>query len=110
MAANTDLRFSVSGTRLDSKHEQIGTGAQTGIQFRRLPVRPQGLQIQTDPRVLVDPEPKDTEASDPTCYVQQLLYLIGLLDSYREVSPSKSAPCETDLVASEKSLEDPIHT
>ena len=44
----------VSGTRLDSEHRQIITGAQTGLRLCRLPVQPQGGQGQTNPGTLTD--------------------------------------------------------
>ena len=80
--------------------EKIRNGAQSSIWFHKLQVQPRGGRGQTHPGAQADLKLKISET------------LAGhvpdrTLDSYRKVSLPVSAPCETNSVASEKSLEDP---
>ena len=68
--------------RLDSKLGEIRTGAQTNLQFRRLPVRPEGRPGPAYTGPVADPprenlgDPVPTDLSSP---VRQFMSLIGLL-------------------------------
>ena len=52
--AYTDLGSSLSRTRVAGERGKVRTGPKTGLQLRRLPVRPQGGQGQTHTRALAD--------------------------------------------------------
>ena len=52
--AYTDLGSSLSRTRLTGEQGKVRTGPKTGLQLRRLPVRPQEGQGQTHTRALAD--------------------------------------------------------
>ena len=53
----------MSGIRLDTKHGESRTGAQTDIRFHRLPVSTQGGQGQTHSGILADHKLKKSQAS-----------------------------------------------
>ena len=58
--AYTDLGSSLSRTRVAGEPGKVRTGPKTGLQLRRLPVRPQGGQGQTHTRALADLNRQDT--------------------------------------------------
>ena len=58
--AYTDLGSSLSRTRVAGEPGKVRTGSKTGLQLRRLPVRPQGGQGQTHTRALADLNRQDT--------------------------------------------------
>ena len=79
-AAYTDLGSSLSITRVAGEQGEVRTGPKTGLQLRRLPVRPQGGQGQTHTRTLADLNRQDivnpVRSGGP---VRQFMSLIGLL-------------------------------
>ena len=85
---------------------EVRTGPKTGLQLRRLPVRPQGGQGQTHTRMLADLNRQDmvnpvrSSVSGPAVYV-----LYRTSDSQRKSSPPRSTSHETHTVAFEKQLE-----
>ena len=104
----TDSSNYVSGIRLDSKHGEVRTGTQTDIRFCRLPVQPQGGQGQTHSRTLADLKLENSEASQEPFRSGQTAHVPNMLfDSYKEASPPRLAPHESDSLVSEKYLEDP---
>ena len=50
----------LSRTRVAGESGKVRTGSKTGLQLRRLPVRPQGGQGQTHTRALADLNRQDT--------------------------------------------------
>ena len=64
--AHTDSSSYMSGVRFVGKHGEITTGPQTSFQLHRLPVRPEGGQGQTHPRVLEDPDSRDPRFTGQT--------------------------------------------
>ena len=63
--------------RLDSKPGKVGTGTQTSLQFRRLPIRLEGRPTPDRWQILQEKILKIL--SQPTCPVRQFMSLIGLL-------------------------------
>ena len=104
--AYTDLGSSLSRTRLAGEQGEVRTGAKTGFQLRRLPVRPQGGQGQTHTRALADLNRQDIVNSvwsgvpGPAVHVPH-----RTSNSHRKASPSRSTSYETHTVALEKQLE-----
>ena len=92
--------------RLDSKLGKVRTGAQTNLQFRRLPVRPEGRPGPAYTRLVADPPRKDlgdpvsTDLSGPAVYVPD-----WSANSHRKASFPRPASYETHTVASQKQLE-----
>ena len=86
--AYTDLGSSLSRTRVAGERGEVRTGTKTGLQLRRLPVRPQGGQGQTHTRALADLNRQDivnpvwSGVSGPTVYVPY-----RTSDSHRKTSP-----------------------
>ena len=85
---------------------KIGTGAQTSLRFRRLPVRPQVRSGQTDTGPLAKSPRKDTRAvstsdlSGPAVHVPD-----RSTNSHRKASLPRSVTHETHPMASQKQLE-----
>ena len=98
---------SMSRTRLAGEQE-VRTGAKTGFQLRRLPVRPQGGQGQTHTRSLADltrqdiVNPVQSGVPSPAVHVPH-----RTSNSHRKASPLRSTSHETHTVAHEEQLEDP---
>ena len=86
---------------------EVRTGTKTGLQLRRLPVRPQGGQGQTQTRALADLNRQDivnpvrSGLSGPTVYVPY-----RTSDSHRKTSPPRLTSHETHTVALKEQLED----
>ena len=68
----TDLGSSLSRTRFAGEQGEVRTGAKTGFQLRRLPVRPQGGQGQTYTRALADLNKILSILSVPVCPVRKI--------------------------------------
>ena len=79
---------------------EVRTGPKTGLQLRRLPVRPQGGQGQTHTRTLADLNRRDfvnpvrSGVSGPTVYVPY-----RTSENHRKTSPPRSTSHETHTVA-----------
>ena len=92
--------------RLDSKLGKIGTGAQTSLQLRRLPVRPEGRPGLTYTGPVADPPRENlgdhvsTKLSGPAVHVPD-----WPTNSNRKASLPRPASYETHTVASQKQLE-----
>ena len=92
--------------RLDSKLGKIRTGAQTNLQFRRLPVRPEGRPGPAYTGPVADPpgenlgSPVLTDLSGPAVHVPD-----WSANSHRKTSLPRPASHETHTVASQKQLE-----
>ena len=92
--------------RLDSKLGEIRTGAQTNLQFRRLPVRPEGRPDPAYTGPVADPprenlgDPVSTDLSSPAVHVPD-----WSANSHRKASLPRPASYETHTVASQKQLE-----
>ena len=104
--AYTDLGSSLSRTRVAGERGEVRTGPKTGLQLRRLPVRPQRGQGQTHTRTLADLNRQDivnpvrSGVSGPTVYVPH-----RTSDSHRKTSPPRSTSHDTHTVALEEQLE-----
>ena len=87
---------------------KVRTGTQTGLQLRRLPVRPERGQGQTNRRTLADLDRQDqinTVGSvfpGPTIHVPH-----KSTHSNRKASPLRATTHDTHTVALEKQLEGP---
>ena len=96
----------VPGSGLAGELRQIRTGAQTGLQLRRLPVRPQVWPGQTDTGPVAKSSRKNTNIavttgqSGPTVHV-----LDRSVNSHRETSSPRPVAYETHTVASQEQLE-----
>ena len=92
--------------RLASKLGKIGTGAQTNLQFCRLPVRPEGRSGPAYTGPVADPprenlrNPVSTGLSGPAVHVPD-----WSTNSHRKAGLSRPASHETHTVASQKQLE-----
>ena len=60
-----ELVNNVSATRLAGELREIRAGAQTRLQFYRLPVRPQIRSGQADPRSVAEPSRENAETAIP---------------------------------------------
>ena len=106
--AYTNLSNPLPGTRVAGKQGKVRTGSQTGFQLRRLPVRPEGGQGQTNNRTLADPNRQDqintvrSGLPGPTIHVPH-----RSTHSNRKASPLRATSHETHIVALEKQLEGP---
>ena len=98
----------LSGTRVAGEQGKVRTGTQTGLQLRRLPVRPERGQGQTNRRTLADLDRQDqindvgSGMSGPEIHVPH-----RSPHSNRKTSPLRATPHETHKVALEKQLEGP---
>ena len=92
--------------KLDSKLGKVRTGAQTNLQFCRLPVRPEGRPGPAYTGPVADPprenlgDPVSTDLSGPAVYVPD-----WSANSHRKASFPRPASYETHTVASQKQLE-----
>ena len=92
--------------RLDSKLGKVRTGAQTNLQFHRLPIRPEGRLGPAHTGPVADPprenlgDPVSTDLSGPAVYVPD-----WSANSHRKASFPRPASHETHTVASQKQLE-----
>ena len=98
----------LSGTWVAGEQGKIRTGPQTGLQLRRLPVRPKRGQGQTNRRTLADLDRQDqintvgSGLPGPTFHVPH-----RATHSNRKASPLRATSHETHTVALEKQLEGP---
>ena len=98
----------VSGSRVAGEQGKVRTGPQTGLQIRRLPVRPERGQGQTNRRSLADLDRQDqihnvgSGLPGPTIHVPH-----RSTHSNRKASPPRATPHEAHTVAPEKPLEGP---
>ena len=98
----------VSGSRVAGEQGKVRTGPQTGLQLRRLPVRPERGQGQTNRRSLADLDRLDqihnvgSGLPGPTIHVPH-----RSTHSNRKASPPRATPHEAHTVAPEKQLEGP---
>ena len=98
----------VPGSGLGGKPGEIRTRTQTGIRFRRLPIRPEDLQGQTDRSSLVCHQSQNSDSSTPTVLHSQSSHVSNrLIDSHRETGSFRSASHEAHSVAPQKQLEGP---
>ena len=89
--AYTDLGSSLSRTRLAGEQGEVRTGAKTGFQLRRLPVRPRGGQGQTHTRVLADLNRQDIVKSVRSGVPGPVVHVPHRTsNSHRTASPSRS--------------------
>ena len=106
--AYTNLSDPLSGTRVAGKQGKVRTGSQTGFQLRRLPVRPERGQGQTNSRTLADLDRQDqintvgSSLPGPTVHVPH-----RSTHSNRKTSPPRATSHEAHTVALEKQLEGP---
>ena len=98
----------LSGTRVAGEQGKVRTGTQTGLQLRRLPVRPERGQGQTNRRTLTGLDRQDqindvgSGMSGPEIHVPH-----RSPHSNRKASPLRATPHETHTVALKKQLEGP---
>ena len=106
--AYSNPSHTVPGTRVAGEQGKIRTGSQTGIQLRRLPVRPERGQGQTNRRSLANLDRQDqihnvgSGLPGPTIHVPH-----RPAHSNRKTSPLRATSHETHTVALEKQLEGP---
>ena len=98
----------LSGIRVAGEPRKVRTGSQTALQLRRLPVRPERGQGQTNRRTLAGLDRQDqindvgSGMSGPEIHVPH-----RSPHSNRKTSPLRATPHETHTVALEKQLEGP---
>ena len=96
----------MSGSRLAGKYGKIGAGAQTSLQFCRLPVRSQVRPGQTDSGSLAKPSREDTDTLDTTDLSGPAVHVPDRpVNSHRKTSLPRPTAHETHSVASQKQLE-----
>ena len=106
--AYSNPNHTVSGTRVAGEQGKIRTGPTTGLQLRRLPVRPESGQGQTNRGTLADLDRQDqinivgSGMPGPEIYVPH-----RSTHSNRKTSPLRATTHETHTVALEKQLEGP---
>ena len=104
--AYRDLGSSLSRTRMAGEQGEVRTGAKTGFQLRRLPVRPQGGQGQTHTRALADLNRQDIVNSVRSGVPSSAVHVPHRTsNSHRKASPPRSTSYETPTVALKKQLE-----
>ena len=106
--AYTNLSDPLSGTRVAGEQGEVRTGSQTGFQLRRLPVRHERGQGQTNNRTLADLDRQNqfntvgSGMPGPTVHVPH-----RSTHSNRKTSPPRATSHEAHTVALEKQLEGP---
>ena len=96
----------VPGSRLASKFRKIGTGAPTGIQLCRLPVRPQVRPGQTDTGPVAEPSRENPNTTFTTGLSSPAVHVLDRsVNGHRETSSPRPFTHETHTVASQKQLE-----
>ena len=104
--AYSNPSHTLSGTRVAGEQGEVRTSPQTGLQLRRLPVRPERGQGQTNRRTLVDLYKQDqintvgSTLPGPTIHVPH-----RSTHSNRKASPLRATSHEAHTVALEKQLE-----
>ena len=103
-----ELVNNVSATRLAGELREIRAGAQTRLQFYRLPVRPQIRLGPADSRSVADPSGENAETAIPTGLPGPGIHVLDrFANSYRKASSSRPTSYETHSVASQTQLEGP---
>ena len=103
-----ELVNNVSATRLAGELREIRTGAQTTLQFYRLPVRPQIRSGPADSRSVAEPSRENAETPIPTGLPGPGIHVLDrFANSYRKASSSRPTSYETHSVASQTQLEGP---
>ena len=103
---HTQTLVALSRTRLAGESGKVRTGPKTGLQLRRLPVRPQGGQGQTHTIALADLNRQDivnpvrSGVPSPEVHVPY-----RPSNSHRKTSPPEATSYEVHRVALEKQLE-----
>ena len=93
-------------TGLAGERREVGAGAQTGFQFRRLPVRPKCRLGQTDIGPLAEPAGQDTRNTVSACLSGPAVHVSDrVINSHGEASSPRPTAYETHTVASQKQLE-----
>ena len=106
--AYSNPSHTVSGTRVAGEQGKVRTGPPTGLELRRLPVRHERGQDQTNRRTLADLDRQDqinivgSGVPGPTIHVPH-----RSTHSNRKASPLRATTHETHTVALEKQLEGP---
>ena len=96
----------VPGSRLAGELRKIRTGAQTSLQLRRLPVRPQVRPGQTDTGQVAKPSRKNTNTVVTTGLSGPAVHVLDRsVNSHRETSSPRPVTHETHTVASQEPLE-----
>ena len=103
--AHPDSHQNVPGPRLAGEFGKIRTGTQTGLQFCRLPVRPQVRLGQTDSGPVAKPSGQSTDASVSTGLSGPAVYVPDRpFNSHRKTGSPRSTTHETYTVAPQKQL------
>ena len=98
----------VSGSRVAGEQGKVRTGPQTGLQLRRLPVRPERGQGQTNRRSLADLDRQDQIHNVGSGLPGLTIHVPHRsTHSNRKASPPRVTPHEAHTVAPEKQLEGP---
>ena len=94
--------------RMGSKYGQVRANSQTGIQLRRLPVRPSFRTGPAHSRPVEDPTGKVAEYKEPTLLYGLTVHVPHrLVDSNRKTGQLRPSSYETDSVAFEEKLAHP---
>ena len=97
-----ELVNNVSATRLAGELREIRTGAQTRLQFYRLPVRPQIRSGPADSSSVAEPSRENAETALPTGLPGPGIHVLDrFANSYRKASSSRPTSYETHSVASQ---------
>ena len=92
--------------RLDSKPGKVGTGTQTSLQFRRLPIRPESRPGPAHTGPVANPPRENLEHSVSTDLSGSAVYVSDWpANSHRKASSPRPTSHETHTVASQKQLE-----
>ena len=95
----------VPATGLAGELREIRTGAQSGLRFCRLPVRPPVLSGLTNTRPVAEPSGENTETAIPTGLFGRALHVNDRFpNSHRKASSPSLTAYETHTVASQKQL------
>ena len=98
--AYTDLGSSLSRTRVSGEPGKVRTGSKTGLQLRRLPVRPSEGQGQTQTRALTDLNKQDTVNPVQSGVPGQAVHVpYRPSNSHRKTSPAGATSYEAHTVA-----------
>ena len=98
----------MSATRLAGELREIRTGAQTRLQFYRLPVRPQIQSGPADSRSVAEPSRENAETAIRTGLPDPGIHVLDrFANSYRKASSSRPTSYDTHSVASQTQLEGP---
>ena len=101
-----DHNQDVPGSRLAGEPRKIRTGAPTGVQLRRLPVRPQVRPGQTDTGPVAKPPRENTNTACATGLSSPAVHVLDRpVNSHRETSSPRPVTHETHTMASQKQLE-----